>query len=109
FGTSQFGGVSNQGSIFRILTNSSSVAILASFDGSHGAQPTHGALLYNGGTNFLGTTEIGDTADDGNVFEMLANGAITTRVAFNGTNGAFPQAGVIRASDGNLYGATAGG
>ena len=47
---------------------------------------------------------------DGTVFELAqGSGTITTLASFNGTNGAYPQAGLIMDSSGNLYGTTDAG
>jgi uncharacterized repeat protein (TIGR03803 family) len=43
------------------------------------------------------------------VFRYATNGTFTTLVSFGNTNGAYPQAGVIQASDGNFYGTTSAG
>ena len=59
--------------------------------------------------NFYGTTTEGGAYGQGSVFRMTTNGTVTSLVSFNGTNGNYPQGGLIQASDGNLYGATAQG
>jgi uncharacterized repeat protein (TIGR03803 family) len=50
----------------------------------------------------------------GTVFEIAKTAAgyastPTTLVSFNGTNGAFPEAGLIADANGNLFGTAAGG
>ena len=48
--------------------------------------------------------------NDGTVFEIVkGSGTITTLASFNGTNGAYPQAGLVEDSSGNLFGTTYGG
>jgi uncharacterized repeat protein (TIGR03803 family) len=42
-------------------------------------------------------------------FQQAFAQTLTTVVNFNGSNGATPRAGVLRGSDGNLYGTTSGG
>jgi uncharacterized repeat protein (TIGR03803 family) len=60
--------------------------------------------------NLYGTTFNGGAASDGTVFELAAGSTtITTLASFDGTNGAYPLAGLIADSSGNLYGSTAGG
>jgi uncharacterized repeat protein (TIGR03803 family) len=43
------------------------------------------------------------------VFRITTNGILTTLVAFNGTNGSFPQDGLTLGQDGNFYGTTVNG
>ena len=46
---------------------------------------------------------------DGTVFELAqGSNTITTLASFNGTNGAYPRAGLVMDSSGNLYGTTSG-
>ncbi len=70
---------------------------------------TERLLLYAG--SLYGTTNTGGPAYDGTVFQIsLANGQETILHAFaGGSDGAFPFAGLIRDSAGNLYGTTRGG
>jgi uncharacterized repeat protein (TIGR03803 family) len=43
------------------------------------------------------------------VFRVSTNGGLNTLAAFNQTNGAFPMAGLVRATNGQLYGTTSTG
>ena len=45
----------------------------------------------------------------GTVFKVTTNGTLTTLVSFNGTNGAYPHAGLTLGNDGNFYGTTSQG
>jgi uncharacterized repeat protein (TIGR03803 family) len=45
----------------------------------------------------------------GTVFEVTADGRLTTLVSFNSTNGAGPRAGLMQGTDGNFYGTTVSG
>jgi uncharacterized repeat protein (TIGR03803 family) len=81
---------------------------LVSFDLTNGASPLAGLVQGRDG-NFYGTTpQLFGTNDLGTVFKMTPAGALTTLVAFNGTNGANPRAGLVQGNDGNFYGTTAG-
>ena len=69
----------------------------------HSKRPGTGAngVLY-------GTTQSGGAGNNGTVFSLTTNGAFQTLVAFDGTNGANPQAALVAGADGNLYGHHAG-
>ncbi len=77
-----------------------------------GASP-QGALIFGSDGNLYGTTERGGAISNynyGTVFRLGTNGSLTTLTSFFGAYGGQPMAGVIQASDGNLYGtANSGG
>ncbi len=113
YGTTYTGGTSDLGTVFRVTTNGV-VTTLASFHGTNGALPEAELVLSSDG-NFCGTTSAGGTGFTngvnlgyGTVFKVTLNGLLTTVVSFNGTNGAYPRAGLVPGSDGNLYGTTSG-
>ena len=108
YGTTYYGGVSNQGAIYRITTNGTE-NLLFSFRGTNGANP-RGTLA--GGSNgvFYGVTENGGVSNRGTVFRFATNGQFATLWHFTGQpDGRFPQAGVILARDGQIYGTTQSG
>ena len=110
YGTSQVGGLTYQGTVFR-MTPSGTITVLYNFD------YTHGAYLYSpvvaGNDNFLyGTTSGGGSGQGGVVFKLSAGGQITLLHQFDVnslTDGEVPYAGLVAASDNKLYGATTGG
>ncbi len=109
YGTTYFGGTSDDGTVFELPQGSATITALASFDGTHGANPFAGVIMDSSG-NLYGTTYFGGTSDDGTVFELPRGSAtITALASFNGTNGADPYAGVVMDSSGNLYGTTESG
>jgi uncharacterized repeat protein (TIGR03803 family) len=106
FGTTQYGGVYNDGTIFEIPKGTNNINTLISFGGSDGANPTNSLTLDAAG-NLWGTTEYGGGDSDGEVFEVPAGETNQISVfSFNGTNGSKPMGGVIFDSNGNLYGTT---
>jgi uncharacterized repeat protein (TIGR03803 family) len=84
---------------------------LASFDGTNGAGPIAG-LVQGAGGRLYGTTIGGGTAFEGTVFEIDPMGKLTTLQNFCAKqsrgckDGAGPYAGLIQATDGDLYGTT---
>ena len=82
---------------------------LVSFNGTNGANP-EATLIQGVDGNFYGTTYNGGTNGGyGTVFQMTPNGALTTLVSFNNTNGANPQCALVLCGDGNFYGTTSAG
>ena len=82
--------------------------------GSDGAGPNGGLLIDSAG-NLYGTTSIGgdgsSSAGDGTVFELSPNGSggYTESILYGftgGSDGSFPDSGLIMDSAGNLYGTT---
>ena len=108
YGVTGFGGSSEQGSVFK-LTPNGVLRTLVSFDGSNGSSPV-GTLTEGTDGNFYGATYSGgDQYGYGTVFKVTPNGTLTTLYQFDFAHGAQPYAGVIRATDGNFYGATYSG
>ncbi len=106
YGTTNFGGIDGDGTVFEIDKGSNTITTLASFNGTDGANP-YASVILDGQGNLYGTTNFGGSYGDGTVFEIaLGSNTITTLASFNGTDGANPIAGVILDSQGNLYGTT---
>jgi uncharacterized repeat protein (TIGR03803 family) len=110
YGTTDGGGASNQGTVFKLAHGSGTIRTLASFKGANGSTPDAGVILDSRG-NLYGTTvyggAFGGTLGDGTIFE-LARGSrtITTLASFDGTGAENPSAGLVMDSSGNLYGTT---
>ncbi len=106
------GGGSGLGAVFKI-TPAGVFTPLYAFSGTDGGHPDAGLVQGSDGT-FYGTTYYGgDLAAPlgggnglGTVFSITTNGQFTLMVAFNGDNGGNPDAGLVKASDGNFYGTT---
>ncbi len=108
YGVAFLGGAGDWGTFFSVNTNGGLTA-LYSFDYTNGANPAGGLLQLKDGA-FYGTAESGGTNGGwGTVFRITADGSISTLHSFNYDDGAYPEAGLIRATDGNLYGTTSEG
>jgi uncharacterized repeat protein (TIGR03803 family) len=84
-----------------------SLKTLYSFRGrGDGAYP-FAALVQAGDGNLYGTTNEGGTYGMGTVFKITSGGTLTNVYSFTGwADGSSPMAGLLHASDGNLYGTT---
>ena len=113
YGTTAQGGTNDVGTIFKITTNGL-LTMLVEFNSTNGAVPIGGLVLGNDGA-FYGTTAGGGTnkgnynGGAGTIFKITTNGAFTSLVSFNNTNGNQPIAPLTLGSDGNFYGTTFGG
>ena len=112
YGTTGSGGSHSRGAVFRI-TPSGGLTTLYSFcyqtNCLDGDFPLAGLTLATDG-NFYGTTWLGGANQQGTVFEITPGGTLTTLYSFcsqaNCADGALPWAGLVQATDGNLYGTT---
>jgi uncharacterized repeat protein (TIGR03803 family) len=121
YGTTQYGGSAGYGTVFK-LDPSGKETVLYSFTGTNGdgAVPVAGLLMDSAG-NLYGTTLYGgmtsgrcsfaSPAGCGTVFKLDPSGKETVLYSFTNTSGdgAYPVAGVIMDSAGNLYGTTKSG
>jgi uncharacterized repeat protein (TIGR03803 family) len=110
FGTTCYGGAGTpygEGTIFEY--SNGRITALASFEGANGANPAAG-LVEDAGGNLFGTTSKGGANGDGTVFEYSTTaGTLTTLAAFNGANGACPEANLLEDASGNLFGTAESG
>jgi uncharacterized repeat protein (TIGR03803 family) len=109
YGLTSSGGASDSGTVFK-MDSSGNLTTLHTFDGSDGAAPLGGLIQAKDG-DFYGTTSGGGSGcrgGCGTVFRMDSNGNLTTLHSFAGarSDGSFPYAGLIQATDGNFYGTT---
>jgi uncharacterized repeat protein (TIGR03803 family) len=85
---------------------------LHSFDSTDGSNPSW-ALVQAVDGNFYGTTPRGGTNASGTIFRITPAGTFTTIYNFcsqiNCADGEYPEAGLILAGDGKLYGTAQGG
>jgi uncharacterized repeat protein (TIGR03803 family) len=119
YGVTQNGANTNQlctsggcGTVFKI-TPSGTLTTLYQFctltSCTDGANP-YGSLVQGTDGNFYGTTIYGGANNNGTVFKITPTGTLTTLHSFALiSDGAYPWAGLIQASDGNFYGTTTAG
>jgi uncharacterized repeat protein (TIGR03803 family) len=106
YGTTQYGGAKNAGTVFTITTAGAQTSLY-----SFCSQPkcSDGENLYDGlvqanDGNFYGTTYIGGAHNYGSVFKITPGGTLTTLYSFAFTDGGYPTSGLTLATDGYLYG-----
>jgi uncharacterized repeat protein (TIGR03803 family) len=110
YGTAESGGVSDNGTIFKISTSGALLNDYSFPGGAAGATPI-GTLVQGKDGNFYGNTYTGGSSGlhaYGTVFKMNRQGVVSTLYTFQGgADGAYPEGGLMQATDGNLYGTTA--
>jgi uncharacterized repeat protein (TIGR03803 family) len=114
-GTTYFGGAKGGGTVFKV-TAAGKLTTLYSFcsqtNCADGQEPYAGLVQASDG-NFYGTTQTGGATGDGSVFKITSGGKLTTLYSFcsqaDCADGESPYAGLIQATDGNLYGTTSEG
>ena len=111
YGTTAGGGSLSAGTVFKI-DSSGNFSVLYNFNptnGTDGADP-YGGLVMDSTGNLYGTTQAGGTSPGyGTVFKIDTNNNENVLHSFTLADGAFPYAGLVRDSTGNLYGTTTSG
>ena len=115
YGTTGAGGSSNAGTVFK-LDPSGNETVLYSFKGGNdGASPGLGSLIRDVAGNLYGTTPVGGSGPCTGANQVLVGCGIvfkldpadneTVLYSFTGSSdGAFPEAGLVMDTAGNLYG-----
>jgi len=114
YGTTMMGGKgtgSGDGTIFRMTPNGVMTTIYKfscpekDYTCENGNEPM-GTLLLGTNGDLYGTTHGILGTSQGTIFKITLSGKLTTLAYFNGTNGAFPVAGLVQGPDGSFYGTT---
>jgi uncharacterized repeat protein (TIGR03803 family) len=108
YGTAANGGSSGYGTVFAINADGTGFTNLHSFSYSDGANPWAGLVLS--GNTLYGTTDYGGSGGYGTVFAVNTDGTGFTilHTFTGGSDGAFPNGGLILSSN-TLYGTAAHG
>jgi uncharacterized repeat protein (TIGR03803 family) len=103
YGTTSSGGAFGGGTIFKI-NRFGDLTTIVSFDDTNGFSPRAGLTQGRDG-NLFGTTAGGGTYDYGSIFRLNQRGECSLLYSFAGPeDGAAPQADLLLAQDGWLYG-----
>src|ERR1700674_3104485 len=112
YGTAAVGGSSGYDTIFKI-THVISLTTVYEFQNSTDGGNHLGALVQAINGILYGTSSYGggNPCACGTVFKVTLAGTLTTLHAFvgGGTEGNYPEAGLVQGTDGNFYGTTANG
>jgi uncharacterized repeat protein (TIGR03803 family) len=110
YGTTNGGGASGAGVVFKVDTFGNETVLYSFTGGSDGGNPLWVVLVRDSAGNLYGTTNGGGASGAGVVFKVNAAGNETVLHSFTGgADGGNPYAGVILGPEGNLYGTTAFG
>jgi uncharacterized repeat protein (TIGR03803 family) len=104
---------SDTGAVFRLRIaegmNEDSYSLCAERACPDGRNPFAGVVEGSDG-NLYGTTSAGGSGNAGTIFKitprLTVRQPLTTLHSFDTTDGAYPYAGLVQASDGNFYGTT---
>ncbi len=118
YGTTEAGGPANYGTIFEVAADGTVTTLYTFTGGGDGGNPST-ALVAGGDGNFYGVTPGTYSpagGSSGTIFRVTPAGALTTVHTFtaldssyHNSEGGYPQAGLVRGSDGNLYGTASRG
>ena len=113
YGTTRDGGPYDFGTIFRVTPGGAYSALYQFSGGGDGGHPLAALVLGTDGA-FYGTTSIAGASNAGTTFRFTPPHGLATLHAFSGTDGtgrdgAYPQASLLQANDGNFYGTTYAG
>ncbi len=103
YGTTDFGGPSNRGTVFKVAPGGHETVLHAFTGGADGSIPTGGVIMDKHGNLY------GDTLG-GTIFKITPNGNFSVLHSFTGgADGSAPQGGLIMDKQGALYGTTTKG
>ncbi|MCK1494931.1 hypothetical protein IVB14_32120 [Bradyrhizobium sp. 180] len=115
FGTTLNGGANNKGTVFELVKSGSSYGaptVLASFNGTNGANPQNGLIIDAAG-NLFGAASGGGANNYGTLFEIANNGgsygALTVLSSLTYAGGGYPDGNLSLDAAGDLIGTASSG
>jgi uncharacterized repeat protein (TIGR03803 family) len=109
YGTTEEGGTHNYGTVFKITARGTLTTLHSFLGGADGDTPISPLVQATDG-NFYGTASYdGKFPNFGTVFQITSKGKLTTVHNFDSTDGSYPYAGLVQATNGGFYGSTFAG
>jgi uncharacterized repeat protein (TIGR03803 family) len=109
YGVTYSGGTSNQGVVYEIGLQGTETILHTFTGGADGGNPSC-ELVRDDAGNFYGTTKAGGSGGAGVVFQLDAAGNQSVLYSFTGgADGGAPLTGLVRDTNGNLYGTASRG
>jgi uncharacterized repeat protein (TIGR03803 family) len=106
YGTTEYGGANNDGTIFKIMPDGTNYAKLLDFAGTTNGNNPFGALVSDG-TSLYGMTNVGGANNLGTIFKIMTNGTGYTKLLdFAGTANGQNPIGSLYYDGTYLYGTT---
>jgi len=118
YGMTEFGGSTAHGNVYELTPSGGSwtASVLYSFGGGQDGEFPYGGVIFDQAGNLDGTTRQGggtgclSSVGCGTVFQLVSSGSSWTENILyrfqGGTDGGFPESGVILDASGNMYGTT---
>jgi uncharacterized repeat protein (TIGR03803 family) len=103
YGVAEASGAYGCGAVYKVSLNQS-VTTIVSFTNSRAR--LWGSVVEGTDGNLYGTTGWSDDQQYGYVYQVMPQGDYAVIASFTGTNGAYPQSGMVQGRDGSLYGTT---
>ncbi|MCW3084980.1 MAG: hypothetical protein JWP12_2346 [Bacteroidetes bacterium] len=110
YGMTQYGGVNDDGALFKIMPDGSGYVRLLDFAGASNGSSPLGSLISDGAFLY-GMTYSGGASDNGTLFKIMPDGSGYTKLLdfVGATNGSHPIRGNLISDGSFLYGMTSAG
>jgi uncharacterized repeat protein (TIGR03803 family) len=109
YGTTEEGGTKSYGTVFKITAKGKLTTLHSFLGGTDGDTPISPLIQATDG-NFYGTASYdGLHPNFGTVFKITPSGKLTTLHNFDSTDGSYPYAALVQATNGKFYGSTFAG
>ena len=109
YGSTERGGIFDQGSVFEVDVVGRTTHVLYSFTGKEDGRFPEGSVVHDADGTLYGTTLLGGTLNRGTVFKLKGTEETVLHSFKGSSDGDGPTGDLVRDAAGNLYGATISG